>query len=115
MIRISVPMSELSRCLAAPSRQAATRPPASIFPEIVTVWTTLTAVGQKSLNARVAAAAGEALARQRFVTPVDVCLGLGWLHASNVDDWRHGRVDHLEYFLPVHGARLTELLVCLHR
>jgi hypothetical protein len=47
-------------------------------------------------------AASEALARQGFVTPVDVCVGLGWLHASNVDDWRHGRVDDLEDCLPVH-------------
>ena len=72
-------------------------------------------MSHRSLNTRVAAAAGDALARQGFVTPVDVCLGLGWLHASNVDDWRHGRVDDLEYFLPVHGARLTEFIVCLRR
>jgi hypothetical protein len=67
----------------------------------------------RSLNARVATAAGDALARQGFVTPVDVCVGLGWLHASNVDDWRHGRADDLEYFLPVHDDRITELIVCL--
>jgi hypothetical protein len=67
----------------------------------------------RSLKARVTTAASEALTRQGFVTPVDVCLGLGWLHASNVDDWRHGRVDDLEYFLPVHGDRITELIVCL--
>jgi hypothetical protein len=59
------------------------------------------------------AAAAEALARQGFVTPVDVCLGLGWLHVSNVDDWRRGRVDDLGDFLLVHGDRLTELIVCL--
>lgn len=59
------------------------------------------------------AAAAEALARQGFVTPVDVCLGLGWLHASNVDDWRHGRTDELEDFLPVPGDKITELIVCL--
>ena len=70
-------------------------------------------MGSRSLRSRVAAAAADALARQGFVTPVDVCLGLGWLHASNVDDWRHGRVDNLEYFLPVHGDRITELIVCL--
>jgi hypothetical protein len=65
------------------------------------------------VKSRVAVAAAEAMARQGFVTPVDVCLGLGWLHASNVDDWRHGRVDDLEYFLPVHGDRITEFIVCL--
>jgi hypothetical protein len=70
-------------------------------------------VSSRSVKSRVAVAAAEALARQGFVTPVDVCLGLGWLHASNVDDWRHGRVDDLEYFLPVHGNRITELIVCL--
>lgn len=58
-------------------------------------------------------AAAEALVRQGFVTPVDVCLGLGWLHDTNVDDWRHGRVDDLEYFLPLHDERLVDLLVHL--
>src|SRR5215469_10478631 len=75
--------------------------------------TTLASVAQRSLRSRVVTAAAEALARQGFVTPVDVCLGLGWLHASNVDDWRHGRVDDLEYFLPVHGERITEFIVSL--
>src|SRR5215467_16323371 len=75
--------------------------------------TTLANVAQRGLRARVTTAAGEALTRQGFVTPVDVCLGLGWLHASNVDDWRHGRVDDLEYFLPVHADRISELIVCL--
>ena len=65
------------------------------------------------MRSRVVAAAGEALARQGFVTPVDVCLGLGWLHQVNVDDWRHGRVDDLEYFLPVHDSRLIDLLAYL--
>ena len=67
----------------------------------------------RSLKSRIAAAAGDALARQGFVTPVDVCLGLGWLHASNLDDWRHGRVDDLEYFLPVQGDKIAELIICL--
>jgi hypothetical protein len=71
-------------------------------------------VSQKSLQSRVAAAAEEALTRQGFVTPVDVCLGLGWLHETNVDDWRHGRVDDLEYFLPIHDNRRIDLLVFLH-
>jgi hypothetical protein len=59
-------------------------------------------------------AAQLALTRQGFVTPVDVCLGLGWLHDSNVDDWRHGRADDLEEFLPVHDNRLIDIHVYLH-
>ena len=41
-------------------------------------------------------AAEAALARQRFVAPLDVPLGLGWLHQSQIDAWRQGRVDCLE-------------------
>src|SRR6516165_305155 len=74
---------------------------------------TLAGVAQRSLRSRVVVVAAEALARQGFVTPVDVCLGLGWLHQVNVDDWRHGRVDDLEYFLPVHDSRLIDLLAYL--
>jgi hypothetical protein len=67
----------------------------------------------RNLKSRVAAAATEALARQGFVTPVDVCVGIGWLDASNVDDWRRGRVDDLADLLPVPGDRITEFIVCL--
>lgn len=73
---------------------------------------TLGLLTQRSLQSRVWAAA-QALAWQGFVTPADVCLGLGWPHQVNVDDWRHGRVDDLEYFLSVHDSRLTDLLAYL--
>jgi hypothetical protein len=76
--------------------------------------TTLTFVSQRSLKFRVATAAEEALGRQGFVTPIDVCLGLGWLQDRNVEDWRRGRVDDLEYFLPVHDDRLALVLGHLH-
>ncbi|HJY04286.1 MAG TPA: DUF2293 domain-containing protein [Streptosporangiaceae bacterium] len=69
---------------------------------------------QRSLESRVVAAAEKALARQGFVSPVDVCLGLGWLQDCNVDDWRHGRADDLEDFLPVHDNRLIDIHVHLY-
>jgi hypothetical protein len=74
----------------------------------------LGSVSQASLRTRVEAAAAAALARQKFVTPVDVCVGIGWLQASNLEDWRRGRVDDLEYFLPVHDDRLIDLIMYLH-
>ncbi len=69
---------------------------------------------QRSLESRVVTAAEEALSKQGFVTPVDVCLGLGWLQDCNVDDWRRGRADDLEDFLPVHDNRLIDIHVHLH-
>ncbi len=68
-----------------------------------------------SLERRVAAAAGEALARQKTVTPVDVCVGIGWLSGSHIESWRYGRVGSLSEFLPVDDARLTQFLDCLSR
>ena len=61
------------------------------------------------------AAAEEALAHRKFVTVADVCIGLGWLHERHVDSWRQGRVSDLEYFLPVHDDRLTQIVVYLQR
>jgi hypothetical protein len=72
-------------------------------------------VSETNLERRVVAAAEEALARRKFVTAVDVCIGIGWLHSSNVDDWRHGRVSELEEFLPVHDDRLAWILLYLRR
>jgi hypothetical protein len=72
-------------------------------------------VSETGLERRVVAAAEEALARQKFVTVVDVCIGIGWLNGSHVDGWRHGRVPELEYFLPVHDDRLARIPLYLRR
>lgn len=59
----------------------------------------LCAVGaqrETKLEARVAAAAAAALARQDYVTALDVLTGLGWLAPVRVDDWRHRRIPFLE-------------------
>jgi hypothetical protein len=45
--------------------------------------------GQK-LEQRVTRAAEAALAEQRYVSPIDVLLRLGWLAPSHVDLWRQG-------------------------
>ena len=37
-----------------------------------------------------------ALARQDYVTAIDVLTGLGWLAPVRVDDWRHRRIPFLE-------------------
>ena len=48
------------------------------------------------LDRRVARAAESALAQRRFVTAIDVLVGLGWLESRRVDEWRQGRVPYLE-------------------
>jgi Uncharacterized conserved protein (DUF2293) len=67
----------------------------------------------RALEPRVVAAAEETLARRSVVTPIDICLTIGWLQPPNVDDWQHGRVDDLDYFLPTHDDRSVAFLVHL--
>lgn len=69
----------------------------------------------KGLRSRVESAAEQALARQKYVTPVDVCVGIGWLAPAHVDNWRQGRVGTLADVLPVDETKLGELLRHLER
>jgi hypothetical protein len=64
----------------------------------------------KSLRVRVETAAAEALARQKYVTPVDIFVGIGWVAPPNVDVWRQGGVDSLDRLLPVDAAKLGDVL-----
>lgn len=48
------------------------------------------------IERRVVRAAEAALAQRKFVTAIDVLVGIGWLEPRRVDEWRQGRVDYLE-------------------
>jgi hypothetical protein len=58
------------------------------------------------LARRVARAAEDALADHRFVAPIDVLCGLGWLEPSNVERWRRGRPERLEDVVFVEPSRI---------
>jgi hypothetical protein len=51
------------------------------------------ASNRSDIDRRVARAAAGALAQRRFVTAIDVLVGVGWLEPRRVDEWRQGRVD----------------------
>ncbi|NLP98261.1 DUF2293 domain-containing protein, partial [Mycobacterium tuberculosis] len=63
-------------------------------------------MARQPLEQRVARAAQAALARQRFVSAIDVLLGLGWLAPSHVDQWRQGRVDSLEQVVQANLSKI---------
>lgn len=62
------------------------------------------------LGARVEAAAATALARQGYVSPLDVIVGLGWLPVTTVARWRQGRVPYLEAGVQANLARISEAM-----
>ncbi|WP_225726381.1 MULTISPECIES: DUF2293 domain-containing protein [unclassified Nocardia] len=60
------------------------------------------------LRRRVAAAAEAALAQRKYVCAIDVFTGIRWLHSSDVDRWRQGRVESLERVAAVDGRKLRD-------
>jgi hypothetical protein len=66
------------------------------WPLVCTVPVAVTAGNASNLEQRVVNAAEEALAERKYVSSIDVLVGIGWLERRRVDAWRQGRVDHLE-------------------
>jgi len=62
---------------------------------------------QRTLEQRVVRAAEAALDKRKFVTAIDVLVGLGWLTPIRVDEWRQGRVDYLERVTTVNLSKLS--------
>lgn len=69
----------------------------------------------RGLEERVAKAAEAALEHQKYVRPVDVLVGIGWLPQSNVDLWRQGRVPYLEGGIPVSPDKLSTAMHLFRR
>ncbi|HEX4108600.1 MAG TPA: hypothetical protein VHX88_10730 [Solirubrobacteraceae bacterium] len=69
----------------------------------------------RQLEQRVARAAEEALEQQKFVAPIDVLTGLGWLHPVHLDPWREGRVADLEQLVQVGQEKITLAIELLRR
>jgi hypothetical protein len=61
----------------------------------------------KRLERRIARVAEEALKQRRFITPIDVLIGLGWLHPVHLDPWRQRRVDDLEQLVQVGPEKIA--------
>jgi hypothetical protein len=69
----------------------------------------------KDVQQRVRQVAEATLAEQRFVTAIDVLLGLGWLAPSHLDWWRQGRIESLESVLQVNPTKITAPITALER
>lgn len=70
---------------------------------------------RKRLEQRVARAAEEALEERKFVRPIDVLTGLGWLHPVQLDPWRQRRVDDLEQLVQVGPEKIALAMELLRR
>lgn len=60
-------------------------------------------------------AAEAALADKRYVSAVDVLVGLGWLPPPRVDEWRQGRVPVLEHVVTANLSKISTAMRALRR
>ncbi|MEV6345360.1 DUF2293 domain-containing protein [Actinoplanes sp. NPDC051851] len=67
------------------------------------------------LERRVVTAAENALAQRRYVSPIDVLVGIGWLPPGPVTAWERGLTPHLEPAAVVDPDRLAGALDILRR
>ncbi|MQY09372.1 DUF2293 domain-containing protein [Actinomadura macrotermitis] len=65
------------------------------------------------LGRRVAEAAEPLLKRSRSVSAVEVFVGLRWLKSAQVDEWRQGRIAHLDDALAVRPDKVASALRAL--
>ena len=67
------------------------------------------------LETRVARIADALLAERRYVRPLDVLVGLGWLAQPNVDRWERGRVPSIDRCVGVDPGKVTAAFAALRR
>ncbi|MFI0445748.1 DUF2293 domain-containing protein [Actinomadura sp. 6N118] len=70
-------------------------------------------VHESRLARRVTDAAEGLLKQSKSVAPVEVFLSIGWLPRPRVDEWRQGRLDHLEAALSVRPDKISTALQAL--
>jgi hypothetical protein len=72
-------------------------------------------MGGAVLEQRVERAAEAALAKQPYVSAIDVLLGLGWLAPTHLDQWRQGRVQCLERVVQASLPKLSTAMRVFRR
>ena len=65
---------------------------------------------RKKLDDRVIRAAEAALAARKYVSPVDVLVGIGWLDPHAVKRWQQGQIDYLEGVVQTNLPRISEAM-----
>ena len=73
----------------------------------------MSAQSASQLADRVVKAARAALAAQKYVAPLDVLVGVGWIDPGTVSRWRQGRLDCLEAALQTRPSRVLEAMKLL--
>jgi hypothetical protein len=74
------------------------------------------AMSRKNRNGladRVVKAAEAALSAQGYVSPTDMFVGIGWLDAGTLEQWRRGQIDCIEHAMQTGLPRILEAMKLL--
>jgi hypothetical protein len=66
------------------------------------------------LRRRISKAAGEAVDRQQYVSPIDALVGAGLLQPTHLADWRAGRVPYLERVIQGNLNKISKAMKFFH-
>ena len=72
-------------------------------------------MNRQQLEKRVIQAAEESLKTQHYVSCIDVLLGIGYLQAVHLKDWRYGQVPYLEKVLQANLGKISYAMQCFRR
>ncbi len=70
---------------------------------------------QKKLETRVVRAAEAALQAQKYVSPIDVLTGIGWLYPGVEKEWRQRRIHCIEGVVQANPDKISEAMKLLRR
>jgi hypothetical protein len=73
-------------------------------------FTAMNPMNRNALAQRVVKAAEAALAVQGYASSIDVLVGIGWLDAGKVEQWRRGQIDYLERVVQTNLPRISEAM-----
>jgi hypothetical protein len=65
---------------------------------------------RNALAQRVVEAAEAALAAQGYASSINVLVGIGWLDAGKLEQWRRGQIDYLEHAIQTNPPRISEAM-----
>lgn len=65
---------------------------------------------KKPLSNQVATVAGSFVSKKRYVSAIDLFLGIGWLTQDKLTDWKTGKIPYLERVITANLKKISRVM-----
>jgi len=65
---------------------------------------------KKPLSTQVATVAGSFVSKKRYVSAIDLFLGIGWLTQDKLSDWKAGKIPYLERVINANLKKISRVM-----